>query len=139
MFSDAAFALANLSVAAALFLLFSVLHGASRWFALMASVASALLATGNTLEHCVAEPFSLMYILAAMILAVTLVGTSVTLLLSRQLRWWQAALPALSVVLGLMLSYEHGGAALTGLSWLAFRASMITVAPIRVPSPARDS
>ena len=60
-YNDATFAVATVAAAVALAALFWLLRGALRWFCLAAAVGAAAWGVGNSVEHCVAEPFFLLY------------------------------------------------------------------------------
>ena len=61
-FNDATFALANVAAAVALASSFVLLRGALRWIALAAASGAVAFGIGNAVEHCVAEPFFLLFV-----------------------------------------------------------------------------
>lgn len=123
-YNDAAFALANTAAAVALASLFVLLRGALRWIALAAAIGAAAFGIGNSIEHCVAEPFFLLYVAGGLTYVLAGCLLAIALLVSGRLGRWPG-LPLLAAALGSMvLGFEGGGAAVTGVAWLAFAGSL---------------
>lgn len=120
-YNDATFALANTAAAVALASLFVLLRGAPRWIALTAAIGAVAFGIGNSIEHCVAEPFVLLYVTGGLTYVLASCVLAVGLLVSGQLRRWPGLLLA-AAALGLMVGFERGGAAVAGVAWLAFGA-----------------
>jgi len=99
-YNDATFAVATVAAAVALASLFWLLHGALRWFCLAAAVGAAAWGVGNSVEHCVAEPFFLLYAGGGLIYVLATCGLAAGLLVNsgaglvscwvsqRLGRWW---------------------------------------------------
>ena len=118
-YNDATFAVATVAAAVALASLFWLLHGALRWFCLAAAVGAAAFGAGNSVEHCVAEPFFLLYVGGALMYVLATCGLAAGLLIAGQLGRWPGLLLGVAALAGLMLGgYERGGAAATGVAWL---------------------
>jgi hypothetical protein len=73
LFNDAVFALATIAAAIALGAFLWLLSGAPRWFTLAAAIGVAASGIGNSVEHCVAEPFFLLFVAGAQVCAGELV------------------------------------------------------------------
>ena len=118
-YNDATFAVATVAAAVALASLFWLLHGALRWFCLAAAVGAAATGVGNSVEHCVAEPFFLLYVGGALMYVLASCVLAAGLLVTGQLGRWPGLLLGVAALAGLMLGgYERGGAAVTGVAWL---------------------
>lgn len=122
--ADSIFLAAAIAGACAFFVLAVALSGFPRRPAALCGVASLAVGIGNTLEHCAAEPFFLLYVLGGVGL---LLGSAVLVLSLLIRRPWQLG-PLAPVCLfvagwgGLMVDYEHGGASLIAAGWIAFAA-----------------
>ena len=117
-YNDATFAVATVAAAIALAALFWLLHGALRWFCLAAAVGAAAWGVGNSVEHCVAEPFFLLYAGGGLIYVLATCGLAAGLLVTGQLARWPGLLLGVAALGSMMLGFEGGGAAVTGVAWL---------------------
>ena len=124
VFNDAVFAIANAAGAVALASLALTLRGAPRWVAFAAAAGAAAQGSGNAVEHCVAEPFFLLFVAGAMAYAFGSLALAGGLLISGQLGRWPGLLVAAAAI-GLMAGTDRGGAGVTGVAWLAFAASLV--------------
>ena len=124
LYNDAMFALATAAAAVALGSLFSLLAGTLRWICLAAAAGAAATGVGNSVEHCVAEPFFLLYVGGALMHFLATCGLAAGLLLTGQLGRWPGLLLGVAALGGSMLGYEGGGAAVTGVAWLLFGAML---------------
>lgn len=123
-FNDTLFGIATLSVAMALFSISTMLSGGARWMALLAAIGAFASGTGNAVEHCAAEPFFLVYVAGSALYAVMSCVLAVLLIRSELHRW--TALFIGAAALGLMMfGSDRGGAAVTGVAWLACAASLV--------------
>ena len=119
-FNDATFTLATMAAAVALTFLFWLIGGALRWFCLAAALGAAASGIGNSVEHCVAEPFFLLYVGGALMYVLASCMLAAGLLITGQLGRWPGLLLGVAALGGSMLGgYERGGAAVTGVAWLA--------------------
>jgi hypothetical protein len=120
--ADSIFLIAAIAGACAFFVLSVASSGFPRRPAVLCGAASLAVGIGNTLEHCAAEPFFLLYVLGGMGLLAGSAVLAVSLLIRRP---WQLG-PLAPVCLfvagwgGLMVDYEHGGAVLIAVGWIAF-------------------
>ena len=118
-YNDATFAVATVAAAVALASLFWLLHGALRWFCLAAAVGAAAWGVGNSVEHCVAEPFFLLYVGGALMYVLASCVLAAGLLITGQLgRWPGVLLGVAALAPGMLGGFERGGAAVTGVAWL---------------------
>ena len=117
-YNDATFAVANVAAAVALASLFWLLHGALRWFCLAAAVGAAAFGVGNSVEHCVAEPFFLLYAGGGLMYVLATCGLAAGLLVTGQLGRWPGLLLGVAALGSGVLGFEGGGAAVTGVAWL---------------------
>jgi hypothetical protein len=118
-YNDAMFALATIAGAVALGSLSRSLRGAPRWFSLAAAVGVAAGGIGNSVEHCLAEPFFLVFAAGLLVYVLASCALGATLVVTAQLGRWPGLLLS-AAALGLNLSFERGGAAVTGFAWLLF-------------------
>jgi len=118
-YNDATFALATTAAAVALGCLSRLLRGAPRWLSLAAAVGVAAGGIGNSVEHCVAEPFFLMFVAGMLVYVLATCALSVALFVTAQLGRWLELLFGVSA-LGLNAGSERGGVAVTGAAWLLF-------------------
>ena len=117
-YNDATFAVATVAAAIALAALFWLLHGALRWFCLAAAIGAAAWGVGNSVEHCVAEPFFLLYVGGALMYVLASCVLAAGLLITGQLGRWPGLLLGVAALGSWMLGFEGGGAAVTGVAWL---------------------
>ena len=117
-YNDATFAVATVAAAVALASLFWLLHGALRWFCLAAAVGAAAWGVGNSVEHCVAEPFFLLYAGGGLIYVLATCGLAAGLLVAGQLGRWPGLLLGVAALGSMVVDFEGGGAAVTGVAWL---------------------
>ena len=117
-YNDATFAVATVAAAIALASLFWLLHGALRWFCLAAALGSAAWGIGNSVEHCVAEPFFLLYAGGGLIYVLATCGLAAGLLVAGQLGRWPGLLLGVAALGSMVVDFEGGGAAVTGVAWL---------------------
>lgn len=114
IYNDAVFALASMAAAVALASLFVLLRGAFRWVGMAAAIGAAAQGVGNSVEHCVAEPFFLVYVAGALTFALASCVLAAGLLVTGQLGRWPGLMLG-AAALGLMfLGSERGGVAVTG-------------------------
>lgn len=135
---DTAFAVATMSTAIALLFISAMLRGRARWLAFVGSAGVAASGFGNAVEHCVAEPFFLIFVAGLMAYLLATLVLAVTLLLTGALGRW-LGLFLLGTALGLMLGFDRSGAAVIGVAWLAAGASLAIArmaSPISFPLPA---
>ena len=119
-FNDGTFAVANMAAAVALMSLFGLLRGALRWSCLAAAVGVAAFGVGNSIEHCVAEPFFLLYVGGGLMWVLASCVLAAGLLVTGQLgRWPGVLLGVAALAPGMLGGFERGGAAVTGVAWLA--------------------
>jgi hypothetical protein len=117
-YNDATFAVATVAAAVALAALFWLLHGALRWFCLAAALGAAAWGVGNSVEHCVAEPFFLLYVGGGLMYVLATCGLAAGLLVTGQLGRWPGLLLGVAALGSLVVDFEGGGAAVTGVAWL---------------------
>jgi hypothetical protein len=117
-YNDATFAVATVAAAIALAALFWLLHGALRWFCLAAALGAAAWGVGNSVEHCVAEPFFLLYVGGGLMYVLATCGLAAGLLVTGQLGRWPGLLLGVAALGSLVVDFEGGGAAVTGVAWL---------------------
>ena len=117
-YNDATFAVATVAAAVALASLFWLLHGALRWFCLAAAVGAAAFGVGNSVEHCVAEPFFLLYAGGGLMYVLATCGLAAGLLVTGQLGRWPGLLLGVAALGPGQLGFEGGGAAVAGVAWL---------------------
>ena len=117
-YNDATFAVATVAAAVALASLFCLLHGALRWFCLAAAVGAAAWGVGNSVEHCVAEPFFLLYVGGALMYVLASCVLAAGLLITGQLGRWPGLLLGVAALGSVVVDFEGGGAAVTGVAWL---------------------
>lgn len=119
-YNDATFAVATVAAAIALAALFWLLRGALRWFCLAAAVGAAAWGVGNFVEHCVAEPFFLLYAGGGLMYVLATCGLAAGLLVTGQLGRWPGLLLGVAALGSMVVDFEGGGAAVTGVAWLLF-------------------
>ena len=117
-YNDATFAVANMAAAVALASLFWLLRGTLRWFCLAAAVGAAAFGVGNSVEHCVAEPFFLLYVGGGLMYVLATCGLAAGLLVTGQLGRWPGLLLGVAALGSVVVDFEGGGAAVTGVAWL---------------------
>jgi len=128
-FNDTAFALANLAAAVALASSFLLVRGALRWVALAAAIGAVASGIGNSVEHCVAESFFLLYVAGALTYTLATCALAAGLLITGRLGRYPGLL-LLAAALGLLaFDSERGGAAVTGIAWLGFAALLVYLHP----------
>ena len=127
-FNDATFAFANAAAAVALVSSFVLLRGALRWIALAAAIGAAAFGIGNSVEHCVAGPFTLLFVAGGLMYTLAGCGLAAGLLVTGQLGRWPGLLLGVAALGLMVLDSQHGGAAVTGVAWLAFGASLALAA-----------
>lgn len=134
--ADALFLAALLAGAVAFLALFRLLDSPARIAAAVCAVASVMHGGGNMIEHCVAEPFFIVYVLGGMALVVGASVLAVMLLVRRPWRLGPIAPVCLFVaaVGGLVLSHDRGGAALMAMGWVAFALTMWVWLPTLHPA-----
>ena len=118
-YNDAMFALATTAAAIALGSLFLLLRGAPRWFSLAAAVGVAAGGIGNSGEHCLAEPFFLLFAAGLLVYVLASCALGAAWVMTAQLGRWPGLL-LIAAALGLNLSFQRGAAAVTGVAWLLF-------------------
>jgi len=118
-YNDGVFALATTAGAVALGSLSRSLRGTPRWFSLVAALGLAAGGVGNSVEHCLAEPFFLVFAIGLLVYVLASCALGVALVVTRQLGRWPGLLLS-AAALGLNLSFERGGAAVAGVAWLLF-------------------
>ncbi len=126
-FNDATFAAATVAAAVALASLFSLLQGGIRWFGIAAAVGAAAFGVGNAVEHCVAEPFFLLYAGGGLMYTVATCGLAAGLLVTGQLGRWPGLLLGVAALGPMWLSFEGGGAAVAGVAWLLFGLLLVVM------------
>lgn len=128
-FNDTAFALANLAAAVALASSSLLLRGALRWVALAAATGAVASGIGNSIEHCVAEPFFLLYVAGALTYTLATCALGVGLLITGRLGRYPGILLGAAALGLLAFDSERGGAAVTGIVWLGFAAVLAYLHP----------
>jgi hypothetical protein len=127
-FNDATFALANAAAAVALASSFVLLRGALRWIALAAAIGAVAFGIGNSVEHCIAEPFFLLFVAGGLTYVLAGCGLAAGLLVTGQLGRWPGLLLGVAALGLMVLDSERGGAAVTGvaasLRWLVGSADL---------------
>ena len=124
-FNDTMFAVAQMAATVVFVLVSMRLRGALRWCALAAGAGAAASGIGNMVEHCGAEPFLLLYVGGSMVYVLASVALGVTLFATGQLGRWPGLLLGAAPLGSLMLDTQHGGAAVTGVIWLAFGLALL--------------
>ena len=119
-YNDAMFALATTAAAIALGSLFLLLRGAPRWFSLAAAVGVDASGIANSVEHCLAEPFFLLFAagLLVYVLASCALGAAWVMTASKPA---VGPSPIDCRCARLELCFERGAAAVTGVVWLLLR------------------
>jgi hypothetical protein len=135
---DAAFSIAGTMTGIALLSVFGLLGGRIRWLALAGGVGITASGYGNAVEHCVAEPFFLLFLGGAMAYVLTTTLLGIALLRNGELGRWSGVCLVVAA-LGLMLGFDRGGPAITGAGWLALAASIALVNNARVRAILVDS
>lgn len=128
-FNDTAFALANLAAAVALASSSLLLRAPLRWVALAAALGAVAAAIGNSVEHCVAEPFFLLYVAGALTYTLATCALGVGLLITGQLGRFPGLLLGAAALGLLAFDSQSGGAAVTGIAWLGFGALLVHLHP----------
>jgi hypothetical protein len=124
-FNDTSFAIANMAAAVVLLSFATLQPGASRWIGFVSGVGAVGVALGNSAEHCVAEPFFVLYVAGSLGYLLAGVAFGGVLLVSGRLGRWPGPAIAAAAIAPLMLGYERGGAAIAGIAWLALAAFMM--------------